>query len=128
MTVAVALLLVVVEAGALLALAGALVVEAVSDWERFPAGALGLVLAFGAFAVLLLGAAWAVRRGKRWGRAPLLTWQAITIAIGISQHDLLGPWWVVVVVLPLVAGALLLTTVSREWTGGDGARGPADGD
>lgn len=132
-TLSIALLLVVVEAGALLALSGALAVEAVRDWSAFPASALGMIVAFAGFAVLLLVSAWAVLRRRRWGRSPLITWQVLVAAIAGSQADLLGwAWSVLVVVVAVAVGAALLSPGARRWTDGfhgtDPARGSAPDD
>lgn len=60
----------------------------------------GLIAAFIGFAVFLALAIWSFRRGQRWPRGIVVTWQlllaAAIVTIGV-------PWWVMV---PVAASAL----------------------
>jgi hypothetical protein len=114
--VAVAGVLVLVEAAGLVVLAVTTVVTGLA-----PGSPTGQTLAQGGYFVLLAGlltlCATAVLRGRRWGRTPCLLTQLIAIGIGIylalpSGRPLLG------VALILFAGAtgyLLVNRTASDW-------------
>src|SRR5690554_1238801 len=89
-----ALLLVLVEVGALVALSGGMLVEVLGG--RSVARTLTAVLAviFLGIVALQLAAARALLHRRRWGRGPVVTWQLLVLAIGVSQLESLA-WWVV---------------------------------
>ncbi|MGC0273131.1 hypothetical protein ACO0LV_09055 [Pseudactinotalea sp. Z1739] len=67
---------------------------------------------------LLVGAAgWGLWQGKRWGRGPVVTWQLLLLAVGVSG---LGgqEWWatVIPIVMSLVIIAGVLVPSSRAAT------------
>lgn len=67
---------------------------------------------------LLVGAAgWGLWQGKRWGRGPVVTWQLLLLAVGVSG---LGgqEWWatVIPIVMSLVIIAGVLAPSSRAAT------------
>lgn len=112
-----ALLLLVVELGALLALSVGMLVEVLRG--QTAGGLVTVVLAFlllGLSVVLLL-AARALHQRRRWGRGPVITWQLLLLAIGVSQADTLT-WWVValLVAFPVAVTAGILMPRSVEWT------------
>ncbi|MCM3662468.1 hypothetical protein M3148_15930 [Georgenia satyanarayanai] len=111
-----ALLLVLVEVGALVALAGGMLVEVLSG--RTTGGAVTAVLAlmFLGICTFLVVAARALLQRRRWGRGPLVTWQLLVLATGLSQSGAI-PGWVValLVVLPVAVTAGLLVPPSVAW-------------
>ena len=112
-----ALLLLLVEVGALLALSVGMLVEVLGG--RTQGGYVTAVLAalfLGLCAVLVLAARALVQR-RRWGRGPVITWQLLLLAIGVSQADTLA-WWVValLVAVPVAVTAGILLPRSVEWT------------
>jgi hypothetical protein len=77
-------------------------------------GAAALIVALGAF---LLVCAWALWRGRRWARGPVMTWQLLQI-LALATTGGLGTWWgwVVVLLAAAVAGGLLAPPVVRATT------------
>src|SRR5690625_3769159 len=74
-----------------------------------------LALIFIGIVALLFAAVRALFQGRRWGRGPVVTWQLLVFAIGVSQGDL--TWLVVLlVVLPVAVTVGLLVPASVEWT------------
>ncbi|UFU05529.1 hypothetical protein [Ruania halotolerans] len=65
-------------------------------------GMLVILMLFGAF---LVTAVRALHHGRRWGRAPVITWQLIQIAVLISSFSNL-PWWLTV---PGIAAGIVVT-------------------
>ncbi len=112
-----ALLLVLVEVGALVALSVGMVVEVLGG--RAMASGITVVLAaiFLGLVSLLLVSVRALHQGRRWGRGPVITWQLLVLAIGVSQADTLV-WWLVVLLVAIPVGVTvgLLVPPSVEWT------------
>src|SRR5690606_39416931 len=81
----VALLLVLVEVGALLALSGGMLLEVLRGQTE--GGIVTAVLAamFLGLCAILVVAARALHQRRRWGRGPVITWQLLLLAIGVSQ-------------------------------------------
>ena len=99
------------------ALAVSLVVEAVAGRAQQAATAIAMAVLFLGFSALLVGAGRALLARKRWGRGPVLTWQLLLLAIGVSQFGSLATWLAVaLVVLPVAIGGGILAPSSREWT------------
>lgn len=75
----------------------------------------GAVLGMAAFALgtaaLLLVCVRALWLHRRWARGPVITWQLLMVAVGLSQTAL-GPWMVVVAALGAVTTVLLLLPAS----------------
>lgn len=113
----VACLVVAVEALALIVLALRLVIGVISGAAELTGPTLVMALMFAALAALQLAGAWALFRGRRWGRGPVITWQLLLIAIGISQAVVLPVWATVLcIVLPLVAITGVLLPAATAWT------------
>ncbi|MEE6273624.1 hypothetical protein V2J56_09730 [Georgenia sp. MJ206] len=113
-----ALVLVLVEVGAMGALAVSLVVEALAGRAQQMGTTVAMAVFFLGLAVLLVGAIRALHAGRRWGRGPVLTWQLLLLAIGVSQFSLLATWVaLVLVVVPVAVAAGLLAPPARAWTG-----------
>lgn len=112
-----ALLLVLVEVGALGALTGGMLVELLSGNTLEPFFTTVTALIFLAIIALLLAGVRALYRGRRWGRGPVITWQLLVLAIGVSQAATLT-WWLVglLVVLPVATTVGLLLPPSVAWT------------
>ncbi|MEE6280105.1 hypothetical protein [Georgenia sunbinii] len=114
---AVALLLVLVELGAVVALAVGMIVEAVGGTAQTPGSTVVLAVIFLLLTVLLALACRALWLGQRWGRGPVITWQLLLLAIGVSQSATLVGWLVaLLVVLPVVVAVGLLVPPSVAWT------------
>ncbi|MEE6296892.1 hypothetical protein [Georgenia wangjunii] len=112
-----ALVLVLVEVGAMGALAVSLVVEALAGRAQQMGTTVAMAVFFLGLAVLLVGAIRALHAGRRWGRGPVLTWQLLLLAIGVSQFSLLATWVaLVLVVVPVAVAAGLLAPPARAWT------------
>ena len=112
-----ALLLVVVEAGALLALSIGMLAEVLGGRAVTAVFTTVLALIFLGIVALLFAAVRALFQGRRWGRGPVVTWQLLVLAIGVSQAPTLT-WWLValLVVLPVAVTVGLLVPASVEWT------------
>lgn len=110
-----ALLLVIVELGVLGALAGGMVLEVLGGRTIDPLFTSITAAIFIGLIVLLILAVRALHQGRRWGRGPVVTWQLLVLAIGISQAGALV-WWLVVllIVMPVavVVGTLLPASVA----------------
>lgn len=113
----VALLLLLVEVGALLALTVGMLLEVVRGQST--GGAVTAVLAamFIGLCAVLVAAGRALYRRHRWGRGPVVTWQLLLLATAVSQADGLE-WWVValLVAFPVAVTAGILVPRSVEWT------------
>ncbi len=114
--VAVAALLVLVEAVGVLVLAG------VTVFSGLVAGApFGQVAAQGMYylviSVLLAACGTAVLRGRRWGRTPSLLTQIVLIAIGIWLITPSGQvaWGIILMLVGAVTGGLLVSRPANEW-------------
>lgn len=114
---AVALLVVLVELGAVGALAVGMIVETVGGSATTPGPTIVMALMFLGLVGLLAAAVRALWQGRRWGRGPVITWQLLLLAVGVSQADSLV-WWVValLVVLPVIVTVGLLVRPSVDWT------------
>jgi hypothetical protein len=113
--------LVLVEVTALIAGALLLVASVVRGSDQ-----VGTTLATAVFlaglAGLLLAAARALARGRRWGRAPVVTWQLLQGAIGLTQAGTAPAVGVALVVAAaLVLGGLLApaSVAATSATGAD---------
>lgn len=113
----VALLLVLVEVGALLALSGGMLLEVLRGQTE--GGIVTAVLAamFLGLCAILVVAARALHQRRRWGRGPVITWQLLLLAIGVSQADSLT-WWVVALLVgfPVAVTVGILVPSSVAWT------------
>lgn len=112
-----ALLLVLVQVGALAALTVGMLIEVVGRQVLEPFFTTVTAVIFLAIIALLLAGVRALYRGRRWGRGPVITWQLLVLAIGVSQAATLT-WWLValLVVLPVAVTAGLLVRPSVAWT------------
>lgn len=111
-----AALLVLVEAAALAALAGSMLVEVSAGGSQLVGPTVVMALMFiGIGLVLGLGAR-AVVAGRRWARGMLITWQLLMVAVGVSLVSVLV-WWLsaMLVVLPVAIGAGLLVPAATDW-------------
>lgn len=119
LVVALALVAVQVLAQVVLAVGGLGGLFAAQSMEQVTIVTLAVVLL--GLAGLIGGAGWALWQGKRWGRGPVVTWQLLLLAVGISG---LGgdAWWatVVPIVMALVILVGVLSPASRAATGGRG--------
>lgn len=110
-----ALLLVIVELGVLATLTGGMVLEVIAGRTIDPLFTSITAAIFTGLIVLLALAVRALHQGRRWGRGPVVTWQLLVLAIGISQAGSLV-WWLVVllIVMPVavVVGTLLPASVA----------------
>ncbi|WP_448061663.1 hypothetical protein [Cellulomonas hominis] len=116
-------LLVLLEAVALVVLAGALVVDLVRGAEL--PGAVAFLLAFAlGVAVALVLAARALWAGRRWARSPVMTWQLLLLVLAIGWFGVEpAPWIVAVVLVAAVTGVcLVLPAVVAATTPRSGAR------
>lgn len=114
---AVALLLVLVELGAVGALAVGMLGETLGGAATTPGPTIVLALMFLGVVALLAAAVRALWLGRRWGRGPVITWQLLLLAVGFSQLTSLA-WWLValLVLLPVAITAGLLVPPSVAWT------------
>lgn len=114
-----ALLLVLVEVGALVALSVGMLVEVLGGRTVTTGVTAVLAVIFLGLVALLLVAVRALHQGRRWGRGPVVTWQLLVLAIGVSQAPTLA-WWLVVllIALPVAVTIGLLVPASVEWTNG----------
>lgn len=112
----IALLLVVVELGVLAALAGGMVLEVIRGRTIDPLFTSVTAAVFVALIVLLALAVRALLQGRRWGRGPVVTWQLLVLAIGISQAGVLV-WWLAAlfIVIPIVVVVGTLVPPSVAW-------------
>jgi predicted MFS family arabinose efflux permease len=105
--------LVLLQAGLLVGLAGAWLLDLVRGEVQLPAATIFLVLfALGVAAVLALSAR-GLWSGRRWARSPVMTWQVLLVvmAVGWLGADP-SPWIVAVLVSALaVAVGLMLPAV-----------------
>lgn len=111
-----ALLLVIVELGVLATLAGGMVLEVIGGRTIDPLFTSITAAIFTALVVLLALAVRALHQGRRWGRGPVVTWQLLVLAIGISQAETLV-WWLVVllIVMPVAVVVGTLVPASVAW-------------
>lgn len=122
-TLAAGLVVVLLEALALLASAALFLVELLSSGASDVAVAVFLVLFAAGIAAALVGAARSLRRGRRGGRAPVLGWQVLQGATALAVLQVTGAvpvavWTAsvalasaaVVVVLMLTPSAVRFTT------------------
>lgn len=112
-----------VEVAGLVALAGSIVLEVLGR-AAVPGGTgVALAVFFLGVAALLALAARALHRGRRWGRGPVLTWQLLLLAIGVSQLGVVDAWLaLVLVVVPVLVVVAVLLPPSRAWA--DSAASP----
>lgn len=116
-----ACLLVVLEAAALVVAAAVLVIDVVRGPVPSVVATLAMALFFVGFAAMLVGAARALWRGRRWGRGPVVTWQVLQAASVLALPGL-GRLLVAVVVGASVAVVLgVLWPTSREHASATGA-------
>ncbi|HLV03807.1 hypothetical protein [uncultured Georgenia sp.] len=111
-----ALLLVLVEAGALVALSVGMLLEVLSGRTRAPGVTAVLAVIFLSLVAVLLAAVRALHQRRRWGRGPVVTWQLLVLATGVSQAGS-REWWVValLVAVPVAVTAGLLVPPSVAW-------------
>ncbi|UNX53924.1 hypothetical protein MF406_13235 [Georgenia sp. TF02-10] len=111
-----ALVVVLLEAGALLGMAVTFVVDVLRGATSEAGTALAMAVFFAGFALLLAGAGRALWRRRRWGRGPVLTWQLLQGASVLAMAPLL-PGWLVVVLVAAAAVAIggTLWPSSRAW-------------
>ncbi len=111
-----ALLLVLVEVGALVALAVGMLVEVLGGNAEGGVVTVVLAVLFAGICALLVAAARALHQRRRWGRGPLVTWQLLVLATGVSQSGVI-PGWVValLVLLPLAVTVGILVPPSVAW-------------
>lgn len=112
-----ALLLVLVEVGAIVALSVGMLVEVLAGRSTAPGVTAVLAVIFLGLVAVLLAAVRALHGRRRWGRGPVVTWQLLVLAIGVSQADTLT-WWLValLVVVPVAVTVGLLLPSSVAWT------------
>ncbi|PYG00318.1 hypothetical protein SAMN05216184_104260 [Georgenia satyanarayanai] len=111
-----ALLLVLVEVGALAALAVGMLVEVLGGATVSGAVTAVLALLFLGICALLVVAARALHQRRRWGRGPLVTWQLLVLATGISQSGVIpGGIVALLVLLPVAVTVGLLVPPSVAW-------------
>ncbi len=122
----VALVVVLAEAAALTAAGIAFALDVVLGRAEYVASTLGIgVFAWG-FAALLAGAARGLSRGRRWGRAPIATWQILQGAVGFLQLPGM-PWFgALLIVSGLVVLVGLFAPASIAATAGVGGDPEAD--
>ncbi len=116
--------LVLLEAVALVVLAGALVVDLVRGAELPGAVVFLLVFALGVAAALVL-AARALWAGRRWARSPVMTWQILLLVLAIGWFGVEPAPWIVAVVLVAAAtgvGLVLPAVVAATTTPRPGDR------
>lgn len=102
-------LVVLVQAAVLIGLAGAWVRDLLAGASELPAATAFLVLFSLAIAALLIAAARALVRGRRWARSPVLTWQILLLAMSIGWLGAEPTGWAVAVLASaLVVGIGLL--------------------
>ncbi len=101
--------LVLIQAGLLVGLASAWVVDLVQGQSRLPAATVFLALfALGVAAVLVLGVR-GLWSGRRWARSPVMTWQVLLVVLSIGWLGVeVAPWAVGVLVSALVVGVGLV--------------------
>lgn len=111
-------LLVLLEAAALGGLAGAFVVDLVRGAE-LPGPTAFLAVFLLAVAAVLVLAARALGRGRRWARSPVLTWQLLLLVMAVGWFSAEpSPWAAAVVLVAVLVGAgLLLPSVVAATTG-----------
>lgn len=100
----------------------AYIVVALLDFADSSGGRRGFGLGAGllliAYGIGLLIAAWAVRQGRRWARAPLIVAQLIQLLLASDARD--GAAWVTPAMAAsalVVLGCLLAPPVTRALTG-----------
>ncbi|RYV49846.1 hypothetical protein EUA98_16685 [Pengzhenrongella frigida] len=113
MVLAVACLLVLLQAAVLVGLAIAWITDLVSGASQVPGATVFLVLFALGIAAILLTAARALYRGRRWARSPVITWQILLIAMSVGWLGAEPTGWAVAVLASalLVGVALLVPSV-----------------
>lgn len=106
-----------VEIGALVALAVGLFVEVLGGQTAMGGVTAVMAVVFLGLTALLLVGARALQQGRRWGRGPVITWQLLLLAIGLSQAATLT-WWLValLVAVPVAVAVGTLAPASAAWT------------
>lgn len=89
---ALAVVVVFLEAAALAVGGGVLVLDVARGRVEYVGSTLGIALFAWVLAALLAGAARALARGRRWARGPVLTWQVLQGAVGFLQLPGM-PWF-----------------------------------
>ena len=85
-----------------------------------------IVLAVG-LAALMVGAARALLRGRRWARSPVMTVQVLLVVLAGGWLGVeIAAWSVGVLVLAVVTAVLLLLPPVVAWTTGGAAGSPPD--
>jgi hypothetical protein len=127
----VACALVLVQAGLLVGLAGAWLLDLVRGASTLPAAVVFLVLfALGLAAVLVLGVR-GLWSGRRWARSPVMTWQVLLVVLSIGWLGVEVALWAVGVLLSalVVAVVLMLPSVVAVTSDRPGIpQGPASAD
>lgn len=110
------------EALALLAVAAATVRAALSGDVTSVGLSAGVSVLAVATAVLLLAAGRALAQGRRWGRAPVLTWQLLQLGVAVPalQSDRALVPLALLAASVVVAVGLFLPPVVRHTTGPQG--------
>ncbi|MFD1507552.1 hypothetical protein FE374_12855 [Georgenia yuyongxinii] len=111
-----ALLAVVVEAAALVGLAGAFLLDVLRGLVLNVGTTVAMAVFFLGLALVLVAAGRALWRGRRWGRGPVITWQLLQAVTAIAMTGVLPAYMVVLLVLTsagVIAGVLWPS--SREY-------------
>lgn len=117
MPLRIGLVLVLLEAIVLVVLGIAVVASSILDHGALlgtNAGVLLVLVLIGGFLVLAVRGLW---QGKRWGRAPVITWQLLQFAVAVTSWGALE-WWALLpaLVLPVVVSICLLLPESLAAT------------
>ncbi|QTE31313.1 hypothetical protein J4E96_04175 [Pengzhenrongella sicca] len=123
---AVACLLVLVQAAAALGLGVAWAADLVRGRVELPGATAFLALSAVAVAAILVAGARGLWRGRRWARAPIITWQLLLVVMAIGWFSADPSAWalVLLVAVVFVVVALLLPAVVAATSG----RAAADDD
>ncbi|WNB86292.1 hypothetical protein [Cellulomonas sp. ATA003] len=109
--------LVLLEAGLLIGLAGAWVVDLVRGASQLPGATVFLALFAAGVAAVLVAAVRGLWSGRRWARSPIMTWQVLLVVMSVGWLGADPAAWVVaVLVVALVVAVGLLLRPVVEWT------------
>jgi hypothetical protein len=108
--------LVLLEALLLAGLAVGMLVALVRGSELVGPVVFLVVLAAG-MSALLVAAARGLRRGRRWARSPVMTWQVLLVVLSVGWIGVETAWWsVAVLVVAVLVGVGLLLPPVVAWT------------
>jgi hypothetical protein len=123
-------LLVLVQAALLVGLGGAWIADLLRGASQLPGATVFLVLFALGIAAALIFAVRALWHGRRWGRAPVITWQLLLAVMAIGWLGAEVAFWAalvlastVVVVVGLLLPAVLAATSARAHQPDGGASG-----